>query len=544
MLGIYHPFTFVERKEDIDDQIVYKLKELKVILTGQFSSIKLVNLLTGAETSPTVSDVSYTLNGSTIYASRVTATLTNGVKYYLDVDGVYFSDVITKSVCNKEVSTFNSCSNEFWDWDSDPAPLTVYFNNAQDLTPTFEDKIVSIVGVNGIVNKVKDKVIKYRIQFLAPTGYDNILNSLSLNSNVTIANIGIKNISIEKSEQDNGRYAVFTMTYQFISEVPSSSGCCEVVNIDDILSPEYSSGGEECDDLTSEVINTDGTLSVDLTDPPVGTPTYKWYLNNVFLSSAPTIEITSPGNYRAEIIIGTCKTTASYFKDNPCAIFQIDLTKAGNEINVTASNIPEDETVTYSVVLNGVEVSTTLPYTIEETGTYYVYATAGDCLKSKAIYVELEDEDCDFTISIDETDGVLSAVTDAGTPTYLWELETGTGKVTVGTAIDLTIGAKGIYWLTITNGSCSKEEYIYKEPLPSFGSCVLARSTGTEFTVYGIDLLEITNYPSEVLLTVNGLVHTFVSGTPTLSNTYGVKVDGKIIFANSFTNALIIITLI
>jgi hypothetical protein len=46
------------------------------------------------------------------------------------------------------------------------------------------------------------------------------------------------------------------------------------------------------------------------------------------------------------------------------------LTSVNNEINGTVSNIPDGETVAYSVVLNGLEVGTSLPYTAAESGIY------------------------------------------------------------------------------------------------------------------------------------------------------------------------------
>jgi len=338
------------------------------------------------------------------------------------------------------------------------------------------------------------------------------------------------------------------LSFEYKETPINTDTCCEIINIDDIISPEYVSGGAECVGFSAEIVNTDGTLSATLTGAPTGVTTYKWYRDNIYLSSATTIDIEAPGNYRVDVTIGQCKTSASYFKDNACALFQIDLTKSGNEINATVSNVPDGETVAYSVVLNGVEVSTSVPYTVAETGTYYVYATAGPCEKSKAIYVVLEDDDCLFTIDITESDGVLTAVTDAVTPSYLWELETSTGRTTVGTASTLQIGAKGIYWLTITNAGCSKSDYIYKEPLSTTGSCVLARTTTTAglqpITVYGIDLTNVVNFTSEILVTLNGVVQTKVSGNPTLANTYGVDSSGRLLFANTLTNALIIVTLI
>jgi len=216
-------------------------------------------------------------------------------------------------------------------------------------------------------------------------------------------------------------------------------------------------------------------------------------------------------------------------------VHQLELTKTLNSINGTVSNVPDGETESYSVVLNGVEVATSLPYTATEDGIYYVYATAGECNKVKGISVTLEDDDCDFTIDIVENGGILEADTDATTPTYQWEFE--------NAAETQVIDGKGIYWLKVTQGDCTKETYLYLEPLTESGIFVRYGGTGTTFTVLGINLLDITNYAGTIKVTVNGVVFSYTAGAPGL-NQYSVNISGQLVFANSLTNPTIIVELI
>lgn len=75
MLGIYHPFLWSNKESDVDNLTIYKVKQLDVILTGQISSVTLVNAVTGAVTSPTTSSYTWTIKGVTVQATRVSASL-------------------------------------------------------------------------------------------------------------------------------------------------------------------------------------------------------------------------------------------------------------------------------------------------------------------------------------------------------------------------------------------------------------------------------------------------------------------------------------
>ena len=545
MLGVYHPFIWGAQRKEVDSMTVYQVETLDIILTGQVSSITLVNAATGASTGVTTSAQTWTVRGVTVQATRATATLSEGEHYYLNIDGVYFSDIITKSTCNKVLRSFNSCANQYYDWDSDPVTLKVYLNDPQELAPQIETESETIITEYGQQDKTIRINKKYRLQFVAPIGYIQVLNALKINDSVTLDSVQIINIEVEAQEQDGGRYSLFTLIYQIAAELQDGNSCCDIINIDDIISPENGggTGGEECTGFTATIDYTDGEFSVTLDGEPEGTPSYKWYRNGIYLSSSMSLVTDVPGDYRVEVRIGACTAKANYYLADECQAMTLEITKTLNTINGTVSNVPDGETVVYSVVLNGVEVSTTLPYEALESGIYYVYATAGECNKVKGISITLEDDDCDFTVSIFENGGILEADTDAGTPTYLWELETGDGRNTIGTSATQVISEKGIYFLNVTQGDCTKEAYLYLEPLTTAGTFLRYGGTGTAFTVLGINLLNIADYAGTIRVTINGVVHSHTAGAPGL-NQYTVNVTGQVVVGSSLTNPTIIIELI
>jgi hypothetical protein len=545
MLGIYHPFLWNRKLEEVDTQTVYKVNNLDVILTGEFASIVLVDALTLAETTPTITPYTYTVRGVTVYASRVKATLTENLDYFLKVDGIFYSDIIRRvnSNCFRWINTSNSCSNQYFDWDSDSSVLRINMADVQELPPIIETESETLITETGQQDKTLRINKKYRIQFVAPIGYIQLLNGLKVNDFVTFEGNDLINIEVEAQEQEGGRYSLFVLTYQIKSELQDGNTCCDIIDIDDIISPDNGGGSGDCAGFTATVDYIDGELSATLTDPPEGVPTYKWYRNGIYQTSATTVLTSVAGDWRVDVRIGNCTAKSNYYISDECAAMALEITKTLNTINAAVSNIPDGETVDYSIVLNGTEVATSVPYTAVTSGIYYIYATAGECNKVKGISITIEDNDCDFTLDITQTGNTLEADTDATTPSYLWELETSAGRNTIGTAATQGITLKGIYWLTVTQGTCSKESYLYIEPLVTSGVFLRYGGTGTAFTVLGINLLNIVNYAGDIKVTVNGVVFSHVGSSPG-ANQYTVNNSGQVVVQTSLTNPTIIIELI
>lgn len=542
-IGVYNPITLTDSKKNIRQDVVAKATIINFIFTGVESVV--LKKYSDGTVYESGSPYTWEYKGETILGVRINTILNPNEKYYFEINELYFSDyVFERSDCIYRLFSDNSCLNQYHDWDIDPTPLILDLQDAYYAKSEFQSEESIIITSKGQKRTMSSLVEIHRLQFIAPIGFEKILKGIELNDNTLIENKLIKNTSVEVQEQNGGTLGLFTLSFQYADLFADASGCCDIINIDDIQNPDIPSGGIACATFQTEIVNTSGTLSVTLTDAPTGTPQYKWYRNGVFLTSAATVEALTPGNYRVDVRVATCSSNASYFLDNPCNLFDLVLTNVNNEINGTVSNIPDGETVSYSVVFGGLEVGTSLPHTAAESGIYYVYATAGDCEKVKGIFVNLVDDDCDFTISIDDNGTELEAVTDATTPTYLWEFEDGTGKTTIGAAATVQVNAKGIYWLTISQGGCSKQIYLYKEPLAQTGVFVRIGGTGTTFSIIGINLLNITNFAADIKVTVNGVVFSFVAGVPTLPNTYGVNGSGQIIVPFSLTNPTIIVELI
>lgn len=542
--GIYNPITLCRSKDEIRKDVVLQVGIISWIFTD-VTSVKLVRASDGVVVS-TGTNYNFTYKGEAINSIRLQITLAiTPTLYYVLINDTYYSDFyIQRNNCNLQIETKNSCINQYHDWETNNGFIYMHLVDAYFAKSEFVSEESIIITDKGQVRNTTSLTERHRVQFVAPIGIEKYINSLKVNDLTNFNTLEIKNVDVEVQEQNNGTHGLFTLSFEYVDKFVDAKGCCEVINIDNILNPEIPQGGEICALFSAEVINTTGTLSATLTSAPVGTPTYKWYRNGIFLSSAATLAVTTPGNYRVDVRVGVCSVSASYFLDNPCNLFELTLTNVNNEINGTVSNVPSGEVVSYSVVKDGIEVATALPYTALANGIYYVYATAGDCEKVKGIFVNLVNSDCDYTLSITDNGTELEAVTTALTPTYSWEFEDGNDRTVIGATATIQVNAKGIYWLTITQGGCSKTVYLYKEPLAETGVFLRTGGTGTTFSIIGINLLNITNFAAEIKVTVNGVVFSYVAGTPTIPNTYGVNVSGQVLVPFSLTNPTIIVELI
>ncbi len=539
-LGTYHYFRWYNSLDDIESDLITYLWSFDIILNGH-PSVVIKNAVTGQTFTPAQTSHTWNYNGQNIESTRLQFNMQVNVKYYMIVDGSYFSNIFSRQECGAVLETSNSCENIYHAWQPSDDPILVSLYEAIQLEPLFSEESISIIGQYGETKKtVKQKTV-HRYKFVSGIGMVNMLNGIKINDTNSIDGQPIKNIAYEFEESENGDYATYTLSFELVDVFDSASGCCEIINIDTILSPENTGGN--CTGFSADITESNGVLSVSLVSPPTGTPVYRWYKNGVYISGASTITIDGAGDYRVDVKIGDCKASAYYYSADVCQSFSINLYLTGSDINGDLVNLPDGETATYDIVLNGVSLASSLPYTATQTGTYYVYVTTESCNKSKGIYVKVDNEDCNFTVSINENGNTLGAVTDAITPTYLWELETKDGRANIGTSATVTMSGKGIYWLTVTNGECVKTVYKYKEPTAESLVCVLARSTGYQFDVYEIDLISITNPAIELDVYVNGVRSIYNSSTPTGANQYSINGAGKLIFAQSLplNNATIVI---
>jgi hypothetical protein len=545
MYGIYHPFEFTY-KNDVAEDVIMKVPALDFILTGA-GAVQIVNWNTGAVEDISVTATSWEINEKLYSGLKVTASIPTSGQYVVVVDSFYYSPIIEYSQCDiLQFSTKNSCSNQYHDWDSEGAYIEILLPEAQYLTPVIETETLSIVTNNGEVAKSINQKIKNRIQYLGTTGFTLILNSLKINDlnyfNTGYGSKRIKNIEIESAEQLNGKYSIFTINFEFYDDIVQASSCCDYIDIDDIINPENPNGDDvNCTTFAVEISKSGDTLTATVTGAPTGgTLTYRWYKNGSLASTSATVDASIKGEYRVDVRKDNCRATAVFLIQDECEQFSLEVNKIENSIFGTVSNVPEGETVQYSVKFEGTEVATALPYEAEEDGIYYIEVTAGDCKKIKAISIVIQNEDCDFDIDITEASGVLTAVTDSTSPTYNWELDSGEGRVVVGNAATLQINGYGIYFLTITSGLCEKEKYFVKFNTNREINTILHRVSGTTFTVFGIDMTENTE---NIEVFVNGVKWEYVA-VPSSTGQWGLNGSGQLIIsaAHSLTNATIRIT--
>ena len=544
--GLFHPFTLHKSVDRVRNNVIYKGTVSIFVIRGTATSATQVNTITGAETSINYGVRTWTINDTDFTATLFEPVLTANVPYYfkLTIDGVeYWTDIILNDDCTTpSLVTYNTCNDINVDWESATVSMPLCLPNLQQLPPETETQFETIITAQGEKRNPKKQITRYRHWFTSPKAYSNLLAGVKSNDAILFDNVSVKNFDFSEESIDDF-YSAFTISFEYINQQQGNQ-CCDEIDLDDIANPNGEGTGEGCGTFLAEIVNTSETLSVTLTDEPVGTPSYRWYRNNLQISTASSIAITQHGNYKVEVLIDGCKATATYFKDDVCGAFTIRVYAVGNFVNADMSNIPEDCTPTLSVTLDGVEVATSVPFEVSETGTYFVKATACTCIKSGGVYINYSEEtNCDFTASITQSGNTLTSVTDATTPTYLWELETGSGRNSIGTASTQEITLKGIYFLTITEGSCSKEVYLYIEPLATAGTFLRYGGTGTAFTVLGIDLTKITNYAGTIKVTINGVVFSYTAGAPGL-NQYTVNGSGQVVVGSSLTNPTIIIELI
>jgi hypothetical protein len=548
--GRCNPFNWHTSKKDINDTIVYKWRTSgqSFFINKEITSIKRVTVDTEAETSPTMTVLTWDINGETIKATRINITASAGVKYYLKMvyAGItYYSDVIegTSDTCMTSLSYGNSCNNTIFPFGDQPSILSVWLPEIQLDLPEVESEYETIITDKGQTRRlVRQKTIN-SMWFVAPKWFRGMLDGIITCDNIYLPSGAIKNITIEANEIGDTLYSEIRLKFEY-DTLQEGNDCCDEVNLDEILSPPAGSVNP-CEGFEVEIVNTDDTLTVTLIDEPVGTPSYRWYRNGILISTASSISIINSGDYRVDVTIDGCRATDSYFKDNVCTLFGVEVYSSGNFVMADLSNVPEGCTPSYSIILNGIEVGTSVPYEANETGTYFVQVTACECQKSGAAFIQYSSEtNCDFSADIDITGSLLEADTDATSPSYLWQFEDGSGRTTVGTSSSITTLNKGIYWLTVTSGGCSKETYIYLAPSSQTGVVVLYRCTGYQFDVIGLNLLQFSNPANDLLVTINGTIHSYTSDTtPDAANLYSINNLGQLVTRSStpFTNATIII---
>lgn len=515
--GTYNQFTWHFFKKDIRPHVIYELYFISYIVNRHITDAKLVNYSTGAVTSLTRSNVSYDVEGVTLQRCKISGSVPTSGLYYIEMDGLY-SDLISFNDCGLYIEASNDCDDLHYRWSSDSYPVYLSISNAKQRDDKkYESETIEIVtetGTKTLTKKFKEITI---VEALLPIGYYNVLNGITSSTSVKINNTLIKNIKVNK-EDINTSYAKFTIEFQYL--VPENkSACCEEVNLDSIIISGSGGGNPSCVDYEVEITNTAGTLEAVATGV-VGTSIYKWYRNGQYLSSGDTLVTNGVyGSYKVEATNTGCFTTATIYLSDPCDAMSIEAFVVNNVINASIEN--EISGTTYSVKLNGTEVTTSLPYTALASGVYFIHATKDNCKKVAGVYVTLTSNDCAFTIDIDVDGNNLTVDTNAVDPyTVEWEKEDSTGRNVISTAETIAMNGHGIYFLTVTKGSCSKEDYHYNYNYPTnnFGQPKTQTFTGVTGTSFEVTLFDPT--PSDWVMVYRNGVKMTLNATPTIANQF------------------------
>lgn len=531
--GIFSPFDFYEAVSDLVTATTHNLGKIDFITSLDITEAVLVNVSTLVETACTVDQHTYDYKGTSYTRSRITLNSVPSGRYYIKISkgllNVRYAGFIEGSACSSSILFINECNDQNYAWDDDGGAFDVPFeynlHEAKELEPDFERRTETFVNENGEIQKTTQLIPKNNLVVVLPREATSMLNAAASCDKIYIGDVTnqVKNVTIKKEDVDSF-YSKFTITYEH-DQLNDINGCCDELNLDTIIT-EGNGGGGDCTGFSVAISKSSGTLTAVPTGAP-STPTYRWYRNGVFLSTGTNL-ITNgvSGSYSVEAFDTGCWRTASLYISDPCEAMQVQPYLTGNDINANIVNPISGYTI--SVVLNGVEVATSLPYTALASGNYYVYATAGDCTKGGGVVVDLTNLDCSFTVSINENGNTLEAVTSASSPTYQWELETAAGRTIIGTAATQELQGQGIYFLTVTDG-CSKEAYIYYQPDGGEVVNYLTKVDGYEHTVYGIDLLSITSPATQLEVEINGVGAIYTASAPTATNEYSINASGQLI---------------
>jgi uncharacterized UPF0146 family protein len=459
----------------------------------------------------------------------------------------YFSDFFVGTECSLTISATNSCNDVLYAWENGD-PLEIGLIEVQQMVPRVETTTEKKYSSTGAIETKVTQVVKYGIGFVQPKSYANILHGIKGLDTIELNGQPIRNIEVEVSDV-NQFYSSIRFIYEFYNPIDGNN-CCPEIDIDKINLGEGEIDDEECNTWQIEIEKSGNTLTVVSTDQPEGTPTYRWYRNGSFLTSATSITVTLPGNYRVDVSIGGCKKTAAYFIEDECALLNVRVYRVDNVIMADINGVQEDcEPPTVTIYKDDVAVGSAVPYEALESGNYVVKVESCDCERSNGIKILIED--CDFDASLAVDGNLLTVTENSGHGSFEWEYEDQTGRSGIGSGTSVNLNKTGIYWVTITVGECERELYYYHV---AEGACLpisicnwdempvrnplqdrFMYETGDEFTLVNINLDNVNNFDTQLQVLRNGNNSVeYVAGTPTEPYQYTVGAGNKIILSPDF----------
>lgn len=448
---------------------------LQVVLPSGTTApaIKLVNFNTNTETVKEFSTTTISQRGVNYEVYTVAAdTTVAGTFYYVVNVGsdVFYSPIFTTTCAQDFKITYSHTCNSVL------TGLSDFVNEIQiptarivpDGTAGVEDAIELSDGTVSVTNRHIRTV--WRMELLASRELFERLNMIGRYDNVQINTFGTTyDVKRNTFRAEGGQPGERATSASILFELQTED---EIVNC---FCPEFTDEGEEINDAQQGgdvncpnlVVSIDSsnlpTLSSVVIRDPLEAFTTKWYKNGVFFSTAASINIgVVTANWELRVKMEGCtQKTAVYTHINECNAFAVTPSVVGNTINANYSSIPTGQNVTVRVLSEaGVSVSTSLPYTPTDSGTYTLEATAGTCIKTVAVRVNVSVTDCEFTPTIEANGATFNAniagAPEGSTPSYEWLfIDENNNITTIGLTDSVTPNATGFYRVRVTIGSCT-----------------------------------------------------------------------------------------
>lgn len=225
-----------------------------------------------------------------------------------------------------------------------------------------------------------------------------------------------------------------------------------------------------CADYEVSIALTTGpdTLTASTVGGDAGVETFTWYKDGVYFGTGASINPVLSGVYRVDAVKGNCTDQAEYTFSLGCEGYEVSITEIaledGTVLYIAEANLISTYEWEQFVDDEWVVVGTGISFQPEESGTYRVVATSGEC-EATSTEVEYEEpESCTgvFTIELTNEEGTLTVtiVDYAGeeTPVYEWYLDTGEGLTLLPaeTGETLSNAAPGYYTVVVTIGECAQ----------------------------------------------------------------------------------------
>lgn len=396
----------------------------------------------------------------------------------IDVGGqTWYSEPFCMSSGVKyKLSWTNTCNKNFAYYD-DGFTNSIWFKELHWNRPEVEKERETIEDGSNIQSNAKIIHRKfYSFTIIAPDYLLDAFEALEHHNNVVIQNLEtgeqqkLTNIRVDKAGDEKEAYHEITVRYQIIDdekpfgiflEDPFTLGCCDVIPIDDVECQPEGGQGIDCTGFDVSINVSGNVLTYTLTNEPAeGTVNQTWFLDGKPIGSGSSVTMSQYGVYRVQVSKGNCYSNDEHTRVNPCSGWTV--TPIVNGLSISANSTGQTTAVSYQVFDdNDLVVSSSLPYTAPQAGTYLLRATMGDCTRD--FFLDVSDDAANHTAVITKNGTELtgSAVGCSGTLTHRWEIDKGNGPVILGSSATITAAENGLYiYYAICDGVEAKAQQV------------------------------------------------------------------------------------